>query len=687
MKSYLSLVIAVLASLLVSNTALAQTGTVQFSSSSYSVFSEPTNAMIEVSFTGTNSAAASVTFATSNGTALANVNYLSVNTNLEFAPSAITTTVTFFVSIPILGNVPAESNQTVELILSNAVGPVVLGSQPNAVLSIINTNTEVVQPSVEFNPTTYTTYDTNTNTFVNLILTSAPTGTVTVLITNTTIPTISTNVSFTASILSNLVALPLPTVNTNACDAEYSLTLFLTNVTGDATIGSTNQEALLTILPGLPAKIQFSTTNFIALERAGRATVTVNRCGTSSATATVDYATSDGTAKNGVDYLGTSGMLTFTAGVSSASFSFQIIKFSTFQSNKTVNVTLSSASGASLGTQDTAVVTIVNDRPQTITFTNSSGDLITLALRSIGTMQLTNAEPLDLILSETEAATRITMKVKVNRRAPAHALPQIGQVTGNSDCGLIDAGDFDVVGAGIQLDGYLGQLRIHDLTNDAVVVANGGTNRTTTIFAHNLMDGCVISNNNRIGALRAARFGNGASLTAPQIGAISIKGDKKIGLPGDCLGTITISGNGLDVTQPALGSLNVAGAISNSSLAVSTGSVGSVSALQMIDSTIYIGYSPTNSANPISGGGTFVAGLRLGSVNIRSSANGFINSDIAASQIGNARFGSITTDNGTNSFGITAQQISGVSCKAPLFRFDLGGPNDQSLGEFHVLVQ
>jgi hypothetical protein len=300
-------------------------------------------------------------------------------------------------------------------------------------------------------------------------------------------------------------------------------------------------------------------------------------------------------------------------------------------------------------------------------------------------------EPLNLVLSKTEAATRITMKVKASRTATA--LPQIDQITGNSDCGLIDARVFDVVDTnGVQLTGYLKQLRIHDLTNNAIVTSSDPENRSTTIFAHNLMDGCAINIGNRIGSLKAARFGNGSTMTAPQIGSVSIKGDKKNGISGDCEGTILISGDGLAANQTALGSLVVAGTISNTSIIISNGSAGAVTASRMIDSTVYLGYTPNPPTNSITSGGTFVAGMRLGSVNIRSSTNGFVNSDIAASQIGNIHLASVVTDNvDTNgvhlSFGVTAQQISGASCKTPPFRFHPSGPNDQSLGDFHILLQ
>ncbi len=621
-------------------------------------------------------------------------NYVGVSTILGFTPTVVTnfgiiTTnniTTNTVSITILGGGAPQSTQTVNLALSNPSGESVLGSPSTAVLQIINT--EVQQ--VAFSQSAYTVDDTDTEAVVTLIRTGGTNGTITVNF-NTSDGSAMAGVNYTATsetvtdadgVVTNTVAIPL--LPPSGLTTNQTVKLTLSSPTGGAALGSPSQ-AILTIRATGPPVIQLSAANYKVHEHIGRATVTAIRFGDASAQATVDYATSDGTARNGIDYFSTNGTLIFGANQSSQSFSFSIQKFSTFQSNKTVNVTLSDAVGATLGAQDTAVVTIVNDRPQTIVFTNSSGDVITLMLRSIGTMQVSQQEPLDLLLSETETATKITLKVKSSKTATA--LPQIGQITGNGDCGLFDARGFDVVGAGVQLDGYLKQLRIHDLTNDAVVTSNGAGNQGTSIFAHNLEDGCAIIVSNRIGSLQAARFGSGSAIIAPQIGAVSIKGDKKHGLPGDCEGSITISGVGLTANQLALGSLVVAGTISNTSVIISNGSASTVSASQMIDSTVYLGYTPNNPGNPISGGGAFVAGLRLSSVNIRSSANGFANSDIAASQIGGVRLGSVVTDNGGLPFGVTAQQISGVSCKTPPFQFAPNGASDQSLGDFHVLLQ
>jgi len=87
----------------------------------------------------------------------------------------------------------------------------------------------------------------------------------------------------------------------------------------------------------------------------------------SATTATVDYATTDGTATAGSDYTSASGTLTFTtSGNTTQYINIPIIGDTTIENNETFTVTLSNASGATLSTT-TATGTIINDDMPSIT--------------------------------------------------------------------------------------------------------------------------------------------------------------------------------------------------------------------------------------------------------------------------------------------------------------------------------
>jgi len=89
--------------------------------------------------------------------------------------------------------------------------------------------------------------------------------------------------------------------------------------------------------------------------------ILVTRSGGSSGVASVDYATSDGTAVAGTDYPATSGTLTFADGASGIQeISIRIPDDSTAEVAETFTVTLSNVSGAALGVNSSATVSIVD---------------------------------------------------------------------------------------------------------------------------------------------------------------------------------------------------------------------------------------------------------------------------------------------------------------------------------------
>ena len=87
---------------------------------------------------------------------------------------------------------------------------------------------------------------------------------------------------------------------------------------------------------------------------------TVSLSDATTSPVTVRYATSDGTATAGSDYVGDSGTLTFAAGESSKTITVAVIGDVAAEANETFAMTLSNPSGATLATAS-ALGTIVND--------------------------------------------------------------------------------------------------------------------------------------------------------------------------------------------------------------------------------------------------------------------------------------------------------------------------------------
>jgi hypothetical protein len=113
--------------------------------------------------------------------------------------------------------------------------------------------------------------------------------------------------------------------------------------------------------PPATASVQFSAADFRVAEDA--AIVTVTRTGGIVDTVSVDYATADGTATAGNDYMATSGTLNFAAGVTSQSFNVVILDDTAFDGDETVNLTLRNVSGGELGNPVNAVLTITENDP------------------------------------------------------------------------------------------------------------------------------------------------------------------------------------------------------------------------------------------------------------------------------------------------------------------------------------
>jgi hypothetical protein len=109
--------------------------------------------------------------------------------------------------------------------------------------------------------------------------------------------------------------------------------------------------------------VDFSSDSYVVDESAGSAIITVTLSAVSSLTATVEYATSDGTATAGEDYAAASGTLTFSTGTTETTFAVDITADWLHEDAETITLTLSSAINASLDGNNPAALTILDDDP------------------------------------------------------------------------------------------------------------------------------------------------------------------------------------------------------------------------------------------------------------------------------------------------------------------------------------
>ena len=116
------------------------------------------------------------------------------------------------------------------------------------------------------------------------------------------------------------------------------------------------------------------------------ATFTVTRTGDTSSAFSIDYATSDGTAQAGSDYVATNGTLNFAAGELTRTVSVTINGDTAAEADETFTVTLSNASTGVIVTQAQATGTITNDDAAVA---NVSIDSVSVVEGNSGTQVLT----------------------------------------------------------------------------------------------------------------------------------------------------------------------------------------------------------------------------------------------------------------------------------------------------------
>ena len=113
--------------------------------------------------------------------------------------------------------------------------------------------------------------------------------------------------------------------------------------------------------------LQFSGASYTVAEGAGSAIITVTRTGSTSGAAQVDFATTSGTASERSDFITALGTLTLADGEASQTFTVLVIDDGFAEFDETANLTLSNATGAILGAQSNATLTITDNDSTTST--------------------------------------------------------------------------------------------------------------------------------------------------------------------------------------------------------------------------------------------------------------------------------------------------------------------------------
>jgi len=358
------------------------TDAVQFSSTGFSVNEGVVNAVITVTRTGAGSAAASVNYATSNGTATAGQDYTAVSGTLAWNAGDLSAK-TF--NVPISEDSLQESGETVNLALSNPTN-VTLGS-PNAATLTILDNDGI--PDVSVNDVTQAEGN-GLNQLVFTVSLSNPFGQQVSVNYSTDNGTATAGTDYVAVPNSLLVFNPGETSKQVAVnilgdfevEPDENFLLNLTGVTNGNIVDSQGVGGLLN--DDTPGTIQFSSATYTVSEGVGNAVVTITRSGGLSQGVSVRFVTVDGTAVQGEDYVSVRTTVVFAPDQASRTVNIPINNDNVDEPDETINIALESPTGgAILGSPINGIVTITDDDEQPVlsvsNVTQSEGNVGTTA--------------------------------------------------------------------------------------------------------------------------------------------------------------------------------------------------------------------------------------------------------------------------------------------------------------------
>jgi uncharacterized delta-60 repeat protein/uncharacterized repeat protein (TIGR01451 family) len=334
--------------------SLAGMGSFEFTTANYTAAENGTNTVITVRRSGGTSGpepggGTTVTFFTSDGTAVAGTNYIGVTNTLTF-PLGETLASAL---ITIIDDLQIDPNRTVNLALTDpqpaGVGGTQLGRQPVATLTILNDDA-----GVSFSSDTYSRDENasdgaatiglvrfgNTNSLVSVDFATTTNGTAVI---GTNYFPVTNTVVFLPGEVGRSVKVPI--INNNLIEGNKTVVMVLSNSIGALLLQPA--VAVLTIIDNnrAPGQFLFATNANFVSQGAGNAVITVLRTNGSTGVVTVDYATVSGTAVAGVDYVFTSNTLAFAEGEISKQIVIPIIQHPLAGPDRSLTIALANPTG------------------------------------------------------------------------------------------------------------------------------------------------------------------------------------------------------------------------------------------------------------------------------------------------------------------------------------------------------
>ena len=316
------------------------------------------SATFTVSLSAASGLTATVNFATADGTALAGSDYTANSGTVTFAPGVTTQTVTVLVT----GDTLDELSET---FVVNLTAPTNATIADNQGVGTITDNDPA--PTITINDVTVVEGDagTVTATFtVSLSAASGQTVTVSAATADGTAVAPADYVSVGATTLTFAPGVTTQTfsVAVNGDVLDEASETFTVNLLAPTNATITDPQGVGTITDNDPAPALSINDVTVTEGNAGTvaATFTVSLSAASGQTVTVNFATADGTALAGSDYVANSGTLTFAPGVTTRTVTVLVNGDTVFEPDQTFTVNLSAPTNATVA-DGQGVGTITND--------------------------------------------------------------------------------------------------------------------------------------------------------------------------------------------------------------------------------------------------------------------------------------------------------------------------------------
>ncbi|MEG4970296.1 Calx-beta domain-containing protein, partial [Microcoleus sp. B6-A1] len=525
----------------------------QFSGSSFSVNEDGTPiTTVTVTRTGGSAGAVSATVTLADGTAVAPGDYANTAIAVNFADGDTTPKV---VNIPIVNDTLVEGNETVSLTLGSPTGNTTIGTQNTATVNIVDNDS-----SLQFSSPTFGVNEDGT-----------PVAAVTVIRTGSSAGAVSANVNLTngtaiapGDYTGTLIPVNfadgdsapktviIPIVNDTLVEPTETVNLSLVDPSVNATIG-TQSTATLNILDN-DSTLQFSAPTFRVNENGTPvAAVTVTRTGSTIGAVSANVTLAGGTATALADYTGTVIAVNFADGDNTPKVvNLPIINDTLFEGNETINLTLESPTGATIGTQSTAVTTIVDNDSTlqfsaptfsanedgtpiaavTVTRTGVASGAVSATVSLAGVTATASADytgtPIVVNFAAGDTAPKVVTIPIVNDTLvePTENLTlTLGSPMGNASIGTQSTATFDIIDNDSTLQFSSGTFRIREngVAVLPVTVTRTGSSADAVSATVNLANGTAIAPGDYDNTLIFVNFAAGDS--APKIVNIPIIDD------------------------------------------------------------------------------------------------------------------------------------------------------------------